>query len=65
VIFMEDTRRPDNPRVSFTRVADGTRENYARLDRLEEEVAAGTIPLAATALRTGIELHPAGSAQIR
>lgn len=25
----------------------------------EQELAAGTIPLAATALRTGIELHPA------
>ena len=31
----------------------------------EQEVAAGTTPLAATALRTGIELHPAGSAQVR
>ena len=25
----------------------------------EQEIAAGTIPLAATALRTGIDLHPA------
>ena len=39
---MEDTRRTDNPRVSFTRMADGTREDYELLDRLEEEFAAGT-----------------------
>ena len=39
---MEDTRRPDNPRVSFTRMADGTREDYELLDHLEEEFAAGT-----------------------
>ena len=39
---MEDTRRPNNPKVSFTRMADGTREDYELLDRLEEEFAAGT-----------------------
>ena len=31
----------------------------------EQELAAGTIPLAASALRTGIELSPAASSQTR
>ncbi len=39
---MEDATKPNNPRVSFTRMADGTREDYELLDRLEEEFAAGT-----------------------
>ena len=39
---MEDTTKPNNPKVSFTSMADGTREDYELLDRLEEEFAAGT-----------------------
>ena len=39
---MADRTKPNNPKVSFTRMADGTREDYELLDRLEEEFAAGT-----------------------
>ena len=33
---------PNAPTVSFTAMADGTREDYQLLDRLEDEFAAGT-----------------------
>ena len=39
---MDDTPKPNPPTVSFTAMADGTREDYELLDRLEEEFAAGT-----------------------
>ena len=39
---MDDRKRPSGPVVSFTRMADGTREDYELLDHLEEEFAAGT-----------------------
>ncbi len=48
---MEDATKPNNPRVSFTRMADGTREDYELLDRLEEEFAAGTADRVLTHLR--------------
>ena len=34
--------RSNGPTVSFTRMADGTREDYELLERFEEEFAAGT-----------------------
>ena len=34
--------KPSRPTVSFTSMAEGTREDYELLDRLEEEFAAGT-----------------------
>ena len=39
---MDATPEPTVPTVSFTSMADGTREDYELLDRLEEEFAAGT-----------------------
>ncbi|WP_420449811.1 HD domain-containing protein [Candidatus Palauibacter sp.] len=36
------SREPSDPVVSFTRMADGTREDYEMLAGLEEEFAAGT-----------------------
>ncbi len=39
---MDDMDQPNGPTVSFTRMADGTREDYELLARLEEEFAAGT-----------------------
>ena len=39
---MDDRKRPSGPVVSFTRMADGTREDYELLDHLEEEFAAGS-----------------------
>ena len=39
---MDDTNQPGGPTVSFTRMADGTREDYELLERFEDEFAAGT-----------------------
>ena len=39
---MEDMGQPNGPKVSFTSMAEGTREDYELLDRLEEEFVAGT-----------------------
>ena len=39
---MDGTPKPSGPTVSFTSMADGTREDYELLDRLEEEFVAGT-----------------------
>lgn len=39
---MEDTNQPNGPMVSFIHMADGTREDYRLLARLEDEFAAGT-----------------------
>ncbi len=39
---MDDMPEPTAPMVSFTSMADGTREDYELLDELEEEFVAGT-----------------------
>ena len=39
---MHGTAKPSGPTVSFTSMADGTREDYELLDHLEDEFAAGT-----------------------
>ena len=39
---MEDMGQPNGPKVSFTRMADGTPEDYELLARFEDEFAAGT-----------------------
>ncbi len=39
---MDDMAKPRGPTVSFTSMADGTREDYELLDHLEEEFVAGT-----------------------
>ena len=39
---MDDMAKPGGPVVSFTRMADGTREDYELLEHLEKEFAAGT-----------------------
>ena len=39
---IDDSTRPGGRMVSFTRMADGTREDYELLAHLEEEFAAGT-----------------------
>ena len=39
---MDDMNQPNSPVVSFIHMADGTREDYQLLARLEDEFAAGT-----------------------
>ncbi|MDE2980435.1 MAG: hypothetical protein OXU74_04490 [Gemmatimonadota bacterium] len=39
---MDDRNQPNGPKVSFIHMADGTREDYQLLERLEDEFAAGT-----------------------
>ncbi len=43
--------QPNGPKVSFTRMADGTPEDYELLARFEDDFAAGTADRVLTHLR--------------